>query len=169
MVNLPVMQETSVWSRGWEVPLENGMAIHFSILAWRIPQTEKPGGPQSLKSQRVGHDWATNTHTHYKYALRLVQSWDSPGSPVVKTPCFHCRWCRFNPWSRNLRSHMPCDIAKIKIVRNLSLHLPLYIFRPVWVVILQDTTKNSSTTMKIVTLILHRSNHWPFLLLNWSV
>ena len=40
------------------------MAIHSSILAWRIPWTEKPGGVQSMELQRVRHDWATNTHTH---------------------------------------------------------------------------------------------------------
>ena len=42
--NLPVMQETRVQPLGWEVPLEKGMAIHSSILAWRIPGTEKSGG-----------------------------------------------------------------------------------------------------------------------------
>ena len=56
------MQETRAQFLGWEVPLEKGMAIHSSILAWRIPWTEKPGGLQSVESQRVGHDWATNTH-----------------------------------------------------------------------------------------------------------
>ena len=62
--NLPVRQETRVWSLGWGVPLEKGIAIHSSILAWRILWTEKPGGLQSVGSQRVGHDWATNTiHT----------------------------------------------------------------------------------------------------------
>ena len=40
------------------------MATHSSILAWKIPGTEEPGGLQSVGSQRVGHDWATNTHTH---------------------------------------------------------------------------------------------------------
>ena len=54
--NLPTMQETRVQFLGWEVPLENGMAIHSSILAWRIPRTEKPGELQSVGSQRVGHD-----------------------------------------------------------------------------------------------------------------
>ena len=54
--NLPAMQETRVRFLGWEVPLEKGMAIHSSILAWRIPWTEKPGGLQSVGSQRVGHD-----------------------------------------------------------------------------------------------------------------
>ena len=41
--NLPAMQEIKVWSLGWEGPLEEGMATHSSILAWRIPRTEEPG------------------------------------------------------------------------------------------------------------------------------
>ena len=49
--NLPAMQETQVQSLGWEDPLEEGVAIHSSILAWRIPWTEDPGGPQSMGSQ----------------------------------------------------------------------------------------------------------------------
>ena len=54
--NLPAMQETWVQSLGQEDPLEEGMATHPSILAWRIPWTEEPGGPQSMLLQRVGHD-----------------------------------------------------------------------------------------------------------------
>ena len=54
--NLPVMQETRVPSRGWEDPLEKGMAIHSKILVWRIPWTERPGRLQFVGSQRVGHD-----------------------------------------------------------------------------------------------------------------
>ena len=54
--NLPAMQETQVPSLGQEDPLEKEMATHSSILAWRIPWTEEPGGLQSLGSQRVGHD-----------------------------------------------------------------------------------------------------------------
>ena len=50
------MQETRVQSLGQEDPLEKGMAIHSSILAWRIPWTEMPGGLQSVGSQRVGHN-----------------------------------------------------------------------------------------------------------------
>ena len=46
------------------------MATHSSILAWRIPWTEEPGGLQSMGSQRVGHNWVTNTHTH-TYCLRF--------------------------------------------------------------------------------------------------
>ena len=54
--NLPVMQETRVRSLGQKDPLEEGMAMHSSILAWRNPWTEEPGGLWSLGSQRVGHD-----------------------------------------------------------------------------------------------------------------
>ena len=54
--NLPPMQETRVQSLGQEDPLDNGMATHSSILAWRIPWTEEPGRLESMESQRVGHD-----------------------------------------------------------------------------------------------------------------
>ena len=53
---LPAMQETQVQSLVWEDPLEKERATHSSILAWRIPWTEEPGGLQSMGSQRVGHD-----------------------------------------------------------------------------------------------------------------
>ena len=51
--NLLAVWETRLQSLGQEDPLENGMATHFSILAWRIPWTEKPGRLQSMESQRV--------------------------------------------------------------------------------------------------------------------
>ena len=54
--NLPTMQVTWVQSLGQEGPLEKEMATHSSILAWRIPWTEEPGGLQSMGSQRVGHN-----------------------------------------------------------------------------------------------------------------
>ena len=54
--NLLAMQETQVQSLVLEDPLEKGMATHFSILAWRIPRTEEPGGLESTVSQRVRHD-----------------------------------------------------------------------------------------------------------------
>ena len=49
-------QEMLVSSLGWEDPLEEGMATHSNILAWRIPRTEELGGLQSVGLQRVGHD-----------------------------------------------------------------------------------------------------------------
>ena len=54
--NLPAIRETQVQSLGWEDPLEKGMATHCSILAWRMPWTEEPGGLQSMGSQRIEHD-----------------------------------------------------------------------------------------------------------------
>ena len=54
--NPPAMQETWVRSLCWEGPLEKGTVNHSSILAWRIPWTEEPGGLQSMGSQRVGHN-----------------------------------------------------------------------------------------------------------------
>ena len=54
--NLPAMQETWVQFLGQEDPLEKAMATHSSILAWRIPSSEEPGGLQSIGSQRIGHD-----------------------------------------------------------------------------------------------------------------
>ena len=54
--NLPAMQETWVPSLGSEDPLEEDMATHASIVAWRIPWREEPGGLHSMGSQRVGHN-----------------------------------------------------------------------------------------------------------------
>ena len=54
--SLPAMCKAQLQSLGWEDPLEKDMATHSSILAWRIPRTEEPGGLWSMGSQRVGHD-----------------------------------------------------------------------------------------------------------------
>ena len=54
--NLPAMQDTQFQPLDQEDPLEKGMATHSSILAWRIPRIEQPGGLQSMGLQRVGHD-----------------------------------------------------------------------------------------------------------------
>ena len=60
--NPPAKQEMQVWSLGQEDPLKKEMATHTSI-AWKTQWTEEPGQLQSMESQRVGHDWATE-HTH---------------------------------------------------------------------------------------------------------
>ena len=77
--NLPAMQETQIPSLGWEDPLEKEMAAHSSILGWRIPWTEEPGGLQSTGSQRVGHDWATSPSPSPSYSetwkFRKADSW----------------------------------------------------------------------------------------------
>ena len=58
--HLLAMRETWIWSLGQEDPLEKEMATHSSILAWKIPWTEKAGTLQSMGSQRVGHDWVNS-------------------------------------------------------------------------------------------------------------
>ena len=73
--NLPAVQEPQqMWIRSlsWEVPLEDGMATHSSILAWRIQWTEEPGGLQLMGSQRIRHDWSNLAHK-------------SIGAPMPKT------------------------------------------------------------------------------------
>ena len=65
--NLPAMQEPQemrVLSLDQKDPLEESMATHSSILAWRIPWTEEPGGLGSIGSQRVGHDWSNLIYNH---------------------------------------------------------------------------------------------------------
>ena len=60
---------------GQEDPLEKGMATHSSILAWRNPWTEEPGGLQSMGSQRVRHDWSSWAHMHPNIYLFKVYNW----------------------------------------------------------------------------------------------
>ena len=95
--NQPAMQETQemwVQSQGWEDPLEEKNGNLLSILAWRIPWIEEPGGLWYKGSQRVRHNWATK-HTLqsmlHPAARLLILKWDTgnfPGGPVVKSlPC----------------------------------------------------------------------------------
>ena len=68
--NPPTMQETAVQSLGWEDPLEKEMATHFSILAWRIPQTEEPGGTvHRVTKSQTRLKWLS-THAHRGGCLR---------------------------------------------------------------------------------------------------
>ena len=71
--SLPAIQETRVQSLSQEDPLEKGMTTRYSILAWRIPWTEKPGGLPSMGSQRVRHDWGTNNLIE-EVAMTLARS-----------------------------------------------------------------------------------------------
>ena len=81
------MKETQVQFLGQEDPLEKGMATYSSILSWRIPWTEEPGGLQSVWLQRVSHDWATFTKEVNKetdFVKREVRGF--PDGSVVKNP-----------------------------------------------------------------------------------
>ena len=69
--NSPAMRVTWVRSLGWEDPLQEGIAIHSSILAFRIPWAEKLGGLQSMGLQRVRHDRARNTFTFTLSYIRV--------------------------------------------------------------------------------------------------
>ena len=98
--NLPAMWETQVWTLDWEDPLEKGMATHSSILAWRIPWIEEPGGLQSVGLQRVAYNWESNTFT---FALVTTGS-EEWKNRVTKNLCCsiftmyfekkHETWCR---------------------------------------------------------------------------
>ena len=73
--NLPAMQETWIWSLGWEDPLERGKVTHSSILAWRIPWPI-----ESMGLQRVRHNWATFTHLLTRWLWRIRRETVSPRS-----------------------------------------------------------------------------------------
>ena len=86
--NPPAMQDIWVQSLGQEDPLEKGMATYYSVLAWRIPWTEEPGGLESMGSQRSWHDWVTNTFTLATFRVKQIALlyvvgliWSLEGSP----------------------------------------------------------------------------------------
>ena len=72
--NPPAMHKTWVRSLGWEDSLEEGMATNSSVLAWRIPWTEEPGGLQSMALQRVGHDWSGLASMHTEHWMGAPSS-----------------------------------------------------------------------------------------------
>ena len=94
--NLPAVQGTWIWSLGREDPLEKGMVIHYSILPWRIPWTEEPGGLESMELQRVGQDWAQHTHSHTRVTEEgglwlLEQRWGDRNGHIKPR-----RWCEYS-------------------------------------------------------------------------
>ena len=81
--------------------MEKEMATHFNILAWRIPWTEETGGPQSMGSQRVGHDWATLllsfSHSLWTHGLQHAGlPWLSPCPGACSNSCPLSQWCHPN-------------------------------------------------------------------------
>ena len=80
-------QEIHIQSPGWEDPLEEVMATDSSILAWRIPRTEEPGGLESMGSQRVEHEWACST------ALSISSYLESPASCMCNFQAWTLFWC----------------------------------------------------------------------------
>ena len=98
---LPAVQETRVRSLGWEDPLEEEMETHSSILAWRIPWIEEPGGLQSVRKQRGGHGCQPHT------AAQLPQlAWAAGAEPLWLLGChihFSQSWWPRGPRSRPWR------------------------------------------------------------------
>ena len=97
------MQETVryiVLSLGQEDPLEEGMATHFSIHSWRIPWTDKPGGLQSMETQRVGHNWVTNTQFNEFWQLCVFSnhSLSKCMERSVTLCCAPALWKQSLPW-----------------------------------------------------------------------
>ena len=83
--SLPAMWETQVQTLGWEDPLEKGMAIHSSILAWRIPRTKKPGRLQSMGLQK-SQTRLSNEHFISSFILyRLFSTGDLEATPIVSS------------------------------------------------------------------------------------
>ena len=106
-MNPLALEETQVQYLDWENPLEEEVATHSSILAWKVPPTVEPGGLQSIESLRVRHDWATEMHIYvyiYQFSsvaqscptLRLhgLQHVRFPcPSPACSNSCPSSRWC----------------------------------------------------------------------------
>ena len=88
--SLLAVLETQVWSLNREDPLEEVMATHSIILAWRVPWIEEPSGLQSTRSHRVEHGWAANTFT---LKLKFVQWWNGFGSHDES--CYKDCWTSF--------------------------------------------------------------------------
>ena len=95
------MQRTQVWYLCQEDPLEEGIATHFSVLAWRNPWTEEPGRLQSMGSPRVRHDWSNLTHTQVKRNRKdprrprrreELGRYEVRGNPVSWTEHLMCIW-----------------------------------------------------------------------------
>jgi len=99
--NLPVVQETWVWSRGWEDAQQRGMAAYSSVFAWRIPWTEEPGRLQSMGSQTVRH--TTNTHAHIHTVEKNLKKY-----MYVNHFAVHLKWCKStilqlkNSWAKRI-------------------------------------------------------------------
>ena len=129
------MQEIQFWSLCWEDPLEEEMATHSSILAWRIPWTEEPGRLWSKGSQRVGHYWSDFKHKHeprsgtQAYLFSKLQSpsplccwkilrnhsWNM-GTNITGFVACELHWCIQNPLASTLWTDG--SLSKVNLIRR---------------------------------------------------
>ena len=80
------LQEMAIWPQGREDSLEEGMETHSNSLAWRIPWTEEPGGPQSMGLQRDRHDWSNLARTHTQQGAYIQQGWEPRNPGQLTSP-----------------------------------------------------------------------------------
>ena len=94
------LQEMQVRSLSLEDPLEEGMATHSGILAWRIPWTEEPGGLQSIGSQRVRYDFSDLARMHVSPVVGFCGGFGGKESTCQYRRCRFDSWVRKIPWRR---------------------------------------------------------------------
>ena len=120
---LSAMQETQVWSLGWEDPLEKEMAVHSSILAWKVPWMAEPGRLQSLGLLGVGHDWATSISVFSFHFYALEKEMAAHSSIIA--------WKI--PWTWSLVGYRPCGRQELDAAEQLhftsSLHHVTLLFK----------------------------------------
>ena len=135
--NLPAMQETWVWPLGWKDPLGKGMATYSSGLAWRIPWKTEPGRWQFIGSQRVGHDWETNTFTVFQtlYAFQLLKPsslfklwWKSILYPWLQKR--HLREQRHKAWKETEKQKRALNISSQTIILKYILDISFFLTAP---------------------------------------
>ena len=119
--NPPVVLKTLVQSPSQEDPLEKGAVTHSSILAWRIPWREEPIGLQSMRSERVGHDWATK-HNHRVVVFLPCSIW------VSELPCLMLAFREIMFSRKAPRSSWECQASSQKSGAALFL-LKCHFFR----------------------------------------
>ena len=138
------MQETQVWSLGRENPLEKGMAMHSSILAWRIPWTEDPGGLQSMGSQESDMtEWLTLPLSQMSMPLSQF----SPPSPFPHVP----------------KSILYVSVSIFSLYMPHLVYLVIYQWMLVWVIFLCLLLKQILTYWLFVFLHLQMVCSWPLL------
>ena len=115
--NLPAVQEIRVQSLGWDDPLEKGMATHSTILAWRNPWTEEPGGLPPMESQRVRHDWMTNTF-YFPFTFLHSLLWRSCVCVLSHV------WLFVTPWTVTHQAPLSMELPRQEYWNGLSFPPP---------------------------------------------
>ena len=131
--SLPVMRGTQIRSPGQEGLLEKGIATHSSILAWEVPWTEKPDGLLSKGSQRVGHNWATNTFTFHNahkmiwkcFFFCSLERFHNTGTVLLNCCRNLCQWNNLRIYSveRVLTTHSTSLVDLLVGLLRFSIHL----------------------------------------------